>query len=100
LGVVDHDLLLALLALQHLVDELVVGGLGRRRRRGGGRLLGELVDVLGRLAGALIVWRREQDRRGGLAGRRALLLRFFSRRLFLGGGLLGSSLLGGRLGQR
>src|SRR6266700_3924558 len=82
LGVVGGHLLLALLALQYLVDEPIVGGLGRRRWSSR-RLLGELVDVLGRLTCVLVLGCRQQDRCGRLAGRRALLLRFFSRSLLL-----------------
>src|SRR5262249_25401775 len=99
LGVVDDDLLLALLALQHLVDEPVVGGLGRRGRPRGPRLLGELFDVLRRLSRALLVRRRPHHRRRGLARLRARL-RLFFRRLLLGGGLFGGGLLGGGLGHR
>src|SRR5581483_1757086 len=101
-------LLAARLALEQLVDELVVGRLLRRRRRGGlaggqlGRdlaILGALLPRLGRLPGVLVLGGRQQDRRGGLLRRGSLRLFLLLGRVLLGGGLLGGGLLGGGLGD-
>src|SRR5205823_14995688 len=97
------------LALEELVDELVVGRLQRGgRRRGLGRaelrrdlaITRSLFLALGRLPGVLVLGRRQRHGRRVLGQRPLRLALLFFGRVLLGGGLLGGGLLGGGLRDR